>query len=258
MSSRNKSLLLGFPLRDLVIALTPLEVVLLLVLDGLGVISLEGLFGVTVEEEVNLDLPGEGAGDGTTHAEHLTGEEPVHHTNSVLTTVVARNSDVNVLERRVSIAEGDDGNVDKASLIKSLVVSAGVGDDEDTGLRELSLDLVGERTGDEAASHVLGTSVLGVLEDSTLSEEADGADTDVSGVLNSNDDTGGEHELLPSGVEVEDVDAVLGTGVDVALHLVRAVLGSEVDVRSEELLDVLLVSAEDVRSGVDLGHFRGQ
>eukprot|EP01084_Bolivina_argentea_P164314 285673_1 len=247
-------LLLGLPVADLVVALTPLEVLLLVVLDGLGVLLLEGLFGVTVEEEVNLDLPRDGTGDGTAQTEDLTGQQPVHHTDGVLTAVVARDGDVNVLQRRVGIAKGDHRDVDQAGLVKGLVIGTGIGDDEDTGLDELGVDLVGEGTGDEAAALVGGAGVLGVLEDGTLTEQTHGADGDISGVLDGDDDTGGEHQLLPGGVEVDDVDTVLGAASGVAAHLVAAVLGTEVDVAGQHLLDVLLGGAEHLGAGIDGGH----
>jgi hypothetical protein len=57
-----------------------------------------------------------GAADLATEAEHLAGEEPPHETDSVGGLGVARDGDVDVLHGRVSVAEGDDGDVDVRRL----------------------------------------------------------------------------------------------------------------------------------------------
>lgn len=219
-----------------------------------GGLLLDGLVGVAVEEEVDGDLPGDGALDLAAQAEDLAAEEPVHHADGVAAAVVARDGDVDVLERGVGVAEGDDGDVDLGGFGDGLVVSAGVGDDDEAGLLELGLDLVGEGTGDEAARGELGAGVLGELEDGALAEEADGAGDDVLGVLDGGDDAGGEDELLPGHVEVDDVDAVLGAGVDVLVHGVGDVLGAEVAVAGEEALHGGLGGMENLGSGGKRGH----
>jgi len=220
-----------------------------------GGFLLGGFVGVTVEEEIDGDLPGDGALDFTAEAEDFTAEEPVHHTDGVATTVVAGDGDVDVLEGSVGVAEGDDGDVNLGGFSDGLVVSAGVGDDEEAGLLELGLDLVGEGTGDEAASRELSSGVLGELEDGALTEEADGAGDDVLRVFDGGDDTGGEDELFPSHVEVDDVDTFLGAGVDVLVHVVGDVLGTEVAVTSEEALHGGFRGVENLGSGGKRGHF---
>lgn len=221
-----------------------------------GGFLLGGLIGVAVEEEVDGDVPGDGALDLTAEAEDLAGEEPVHHADGVAAAVVAGDGDVDVLEGRVGVAEGDDGDVDLGGFGDGLVVGAGVGDDEEAGLEELGLDLVREGTGDEAAGGELGAGVLGELEDGALAEEADGAGHDVLRVLDGGDDAGGEDELLPGHVEVDDVDALLGAGIDVLVHGVGDVLGTEVAVGSEEALHGGLRRVEDLRARGDGGHFQ--
>jgi hypothetical protein len=219
-----------------------------------GGFLLGGLIGVAVEEEVDGDLPGDGALDLTAEAEDLAGEEPVHHADGVAAAVVAGDGDVDVLEGGVGVAEGDDGDVDLGGFGDGLVVGAGVGDDDEAGLLELGLDLVGEGTGDEAAGGEVGAGVLGELEHGALTEEADGADHDVLRVLDGGDDAGGEDELLPGHVEVDDVDAFLGAGIDVLAHGVGDVLGAEVRVGSKEALSGGLRGVENLRSGGSGGH----
>merc|ERR1711916_271100 len=65
------------------------------------VLVLEHLIRVAVEEQVDLHVPRHAARDRAAHEQHLTGEQPVHHTDGVAATVVARDRDVDVLQRRV-------------------------------------------------------------------------------------------------------------------------------------------------------------
>ena len=67
--------------------------------------------------------------------------------------VVAGDGDIDELGGRVDIAEGDDGDVSVASLGDGLVVSSGVGDDQESWLAEGSLDLIGEGSWSESSSH---------------------------------------------------------------------------------------------------------
>lgn len=59
-----------------------------------------------------------------------------------------------------------------------------------------------------------------------------------SRVLNGDEETSGEHDLLPSLAEMEDVDAVSTTLPAVISHLEVLVLGTEVTLSSEHRLDV--------------------
>ena len=121
------------------------------------------------------------------------------------TLVVGGDSDIDVLGGRVSVGEGNNGNVDVRSLLNGLGVGSGVGDDDQTGLLERSGDIVGERTGGEATSDGGSTSVGGELEDGTLTVGTGRDDTDVGGVVNGSDDTGGQDNLLPVGKLLADV-----------------------------------------------------
>ena len=211
-------------------------------------VLLEHIFGVTVEEEVHLDLPGHGTGKVSTHAENLTCEHPVQHTDGVLTTVVARDGKVHVLERGVGVTECDDRDVDVGRLGDGLVVGTGVGHDDQTGLGELLLLLVGEGSRAETSSHGGGSGVLGELEHGTLSVGTGRDDNNVSRVLNGDDGTGGQHQLLPGHVQVEHVDTVLAACGGVTLHGGVQVLGTHLHVAGKHLLDVRLSRLEDGRS----------
>lgn len=175
--------------------------------SGLLLLLLLDLLGVTVEEHVNHNVPAVGgAGDGAAETEDLAGEEPPHKTDGVAGLVVRRNGDVDELEGRVGVAEGDNRDVDVARLADGLVVDARVGHDDEARLLERARDVVRERTGREAACDRLRARVGGVLEHGAVPERPRGDDADVVRVLDRGDDARGEHELLPSLANVDDVD----------------------------------------------------
>ena len=151
------------------------------------------------EVEIDHDVPRNlTAGDGATDTEDLTGEHPPDAANGVATLVVGRNGDVDVLGGRVSVAEGNDGDVDVGSLLDGLGVGAGVGDDNQTGLLERSGDVVGEGTGGETTGNGNSAGVSSELEDGTLTVGTSGDNANVGGVVDSGDDTGCEDNLLPA------------------------------------------------------------
>lgn len=217
---------------------------------GGGLLGLTlNLLGVTVEEHV-----GHNAEVTTLEAEDGAAEQPPEETNRVTATDVTGDGDVDELEGRVRVGERDARNVDVRSLTDGLVVDTGVGDNDDTGLLERTGDVVGEGTGGESASDGGGTGLSGELENGTVTVLATGDDTDVGGVLDGGEDTGGENDLLPGLADVEKVDTVSTTLVDVRSHLLVGVLGADVGLGGEEEGDVLLGGVESSR---DLGHFCG-
>jgi hypothetical protein len=120
----------------------------------------------------------------------------------VATLVVGRDGNVDVLGGRVGVAEGNHGDVDVRGLLDGLGVGAGVGDDDQAGLLERTGDVVGERTGGEAAGNGLGAGVGGELEDGTLAVGTGRDNADIARVVNGSDDAGSEGDLLPAGVSV--------------------------------------------------------
>lgn len=113
------------------------------------------------------------------------------------TLVVGGDGNIDVLGRRVGVAEGDDGDVDVRGLLDGLGVGAGVGDDDQAGLLERTGDVVGEGTGGEATSDGLGAGVGGELEDGTLTVGTGRDNANIARVVNGSDDAGGEADLLP-------------------------------------------------------------
>lgn len=84
--------------------------------------------------------------------------------------VVAGDGDIDVSERRVGVAQSDGGNVHIRSFGQRLVVSTRVSHDQEAGLPEGSLNLIGERTGREASGEGGCTGGRGELEHRPLKE----------------------------------------------------------------------------------------
>ena len=113
------------------------------------------------------------------------------------TLVVCRNGNIDVLGGGVGVAEGDDRDVDVGSLLDSLGIGAGIGDDDQARLLERAGDVVGEVTGGEATCDSDGTSVSGELEDGTLAIGTGGDNANIGWVVDSHNDTGGKNDFLP-------------------------------------------------------------
>jgi hypothetical protein len=86
----------------------------------------------------------------------------------VATLVVCWDSNINELGWGVSITEGDDWNVDVGSLLDSLGIGTGIGDDNEAGLLERAGDVVGEVTGGETTGNGDSTGVSSELQDGAL------------------------------------------------------------------------------------------
>mmetsp|Transcript_18331 Transcript_18331/g.46924 ORF Transcript_18331/g.46924 Transcript_18331/m.46924 type:complete len:318 (+) Transcript_18331:133-1086(+) len=199
------------------------------------------LLRVAVEEKVNHDIPRLHAVDGAAEAEDLTREHPVKQADRVLAFVVGRDGHVDVLERRVRVAEGDGRDVSVRRLSNGLVVSARVGQEQQARLHELVGDLVGESTGGEAAGNRRRARVLAVLQDRALAVGARRDHAHVRRVLNSDDHTRSEHELVVGTAEVNDVDAIRLALPHVTRHLSIQVLGAKVRRARQHHLEVLLL-----------------
>lgn len=113
------------------------------------------------------------------------------------TLVVGGDGNIDVLGRRVGVAERDDGDVDVRGLLDGLGIGAGVGGDDEAGLLERTGDVVGEVTGGETTSNGGGTGVGGELQDSTLTVGTGRDNANVGGVVNGDDDAGSKDDLLP-------------------------------------------------------------
>jgi len=203
-----------------------------------------------VHEEVDHDRPRLSAVDDGSHAENLTSQEPVQEGDGVLALVVARDSDINVAEGRVNVAEGNDGDVDITGLLDGLVVNMGVSDDDETGLLVSTSGVVREGTGGITSTNVGRASVLSEFEDSALAELTGRDGNDVLRVLDGNDDAGSEGQFLPGHAKVNDVNTITTAAPDIANHVGVLVLGADVDVGGQHQLEVGFLECERVSHGV--------
>ena len=94
---------------------------------------------------------------------------------------------------------------------------------------------------DHHSDQVLGLVLPGELEDSPLGIGPAGADVDVLRVLNRGDGTGGEKDLLPGLLQVDDVDPVVLLLEDVLLHGLLAVVRANVGGCGQHLGDIILL-----------------
>ena len=115
-----------------------------------------------------------------------------------MTTLVVRwDSNIDEFGGGFGVTKRNDGNVDVGSLLNSLGVSAGVGDDDEAGLLERAGDVVGEVTRGETTCDGDGTGMRGELEDSTLTVGTSRDNTNIGRVVDSCDDAGCENDFLP-------------------------------------------------------------
>ena len=198
------------------------------------------LLNISVEEQIDRDFPGRGTVNGATHAENFASQQPVHKTDGKLGLVVARDGAIDVLKRRVRVAQANHGDANVRGLLDSLGIDARVSYDQQTRLLELLGLLVGESTGGEAAGNAGSTSELGELEDSTLAERTAGDTDHILRVFDGHNDTGSNHELLPGLAKVEDVKSIRAGLPDIRGHLGFGVVGSDVDTGGEHALHVLI------------------
>lgn len=190
------------------------------------------------------------------------------------TLVVGWDGDIDELGWGISIAEGNDWDVDVGSLLDSLSIGTRIGDDDEAGFLEGSGNVVGEVTRGETTSDGDGTGVSCELQDSALSVRTSRDDTDIGRVVDGCDDSGSEDNLLPvrekSSVytslrqtpmhflgsripglaNVDNIDSVRASLPEVWLHVNLEVLGSEMRLSCKEHLNVLGRRVED---GGELG-----
>jgi hypothetical protein len=117
----------------------------------------------------------------------------------VLTLVVGRDGDVHIGDGRVGIAKGNRGDVHVSSLLDGLVVSARVGHNQQAGLLEVLLDLIGERSWGVSTSQGLSTKILGELIDCTLTIGASRDKADILGEGES--ELRGKSDIRASGID---------------------------------------------------------
>uniref|UniRef100_A0A0K2U593 Uncharacterized protein n=1 Tax=Lepeophtheirus salmonis TaxID=72036 RepID=A0A0K2U593_LEPSM len=116
-----------------------------------------------------------------------------------------------------------------------------IGYDEESGLTESSLDLIGESSRSKSSSDGSGADVAGKLKNGSLSVRSRADHKDVSGILDCGNRTSRQHELLPGLTQIDDVDTIRSSLEDILLHRHFGILRSDVRCCSQHLGDVLLL-----------------
>ena len=89
-----------------------------------------------------------------------------------------------------------------------------------------------------SASQCLGASVLGKLQHRSLPIWSSRLHNDVLGILNGDDHTSSQLQLLPCLAQIHHEDAIRSSSVDISLHLEVTVLGAEMALRRQHQLDI--------------------
>jgi len=137
--------------------------------------------------------------------------------------VVARDADIDVLDWGVSVAEGNNWDVDVTGFSHGLVVDSWIGDDDQSWFPEPGLRVIGETTWGESTVHGGSLDELGAFQGSPLAHIFGGNDADVGWVVDGGDDSGGQVDLFPHLLDVENVVTGCGSFEHVLVHLVVAV-----------------------------------
>lgn len=113
------------------------------------------------------------------------------------TFVICGNGNIDILGGRVGVAKADDRNVHVGCFFDSLCVGPRIGDNDEAGFFERSGDVVREVTGGKATCDGRCSGMCSKFKDCSLAIRTSRDDTDVGWIVDSNDDTGGEDDLLP-------------------------------------------------------------
>jgi len=90
-----------------------------------------------------------------------------------------------------------------------------------------------------------GSNVVGELDNGSLSIRSGRDNDNISGVLDGNDSSGGQLNLLPGLLEIDDVDTTLeGFMGDIRGHVEVKVGGPDVALRGEEPQEIFLLSVD--------------
>jgi len=178
--------------------------------------------------------------DLTSEHESLSGEEVEHDSDGLSTLVVSWDGNINVGKRRIGVAESNAWDVHVGGLIDGLMITSWITDDNESWLLELLGVLIGKGTWSPLSSKVVSLGVGGELEDSSLSILSVGDNKDILWVVDGSYHSSGKHHLLPGSGNVQEMNTVLVSSVDVWLHLLGAVLGSNVNSGSEHEGKILL------------------
>jgi len=199
---------------------------------------LSNFLEVSVEEEIGHDAPVFTTRQLALEALHFASQKPVDQTDAVGSAVVARDDDVDVLQRAVGVAQRNHRDVNVAGLADGLVINERIGDDDQPWLTEAGLRVIRERTGAEAAVVAGGTDELGALDAGALAHVLAADDAHVLRVVNGGNDARRQLDLFPEFLHIENVRTTGSSLENVLLHLVVAVGVAEVALGGQNLAGV--------------------
>jgi hypothetical protein len=133
-------------------------------------------FGVSVHEEIDHEVPGLVSGDLSSELEDLSGEEPDGVSDGVDGLVVGGDGNIDPVHGGIGITKSNDGDVHVGGFLKTLVVHAGVADNDESGLKEFLGVMVSKSSGNPLSTEVVRSSGGGELEDSSLGVRSAGDD----------------------------------------------------------------------------------
>ncbi len=105
-------------------------------------------FKVTSNEQIDQLSPFFVSLQSSSQNHHFSSEHPEDSGDGFGNSVVARNNDINVLKRSISVAKSNGGNVDIGCLDDGLVVALGISNNKESGFLEFFSDLIGQSSGD--------------------------------------------------------------------------------------------------------------
>lgn len=202
-------------------------------------------FELSVEEKIDHNIPFLVLGQGSSKDEDFSGEEPHNHGDRFGASVVAGNGNIDELKRRVGVAKSDAGDVDVGSFNDGLSVHSGVNNEQELGFLELLGVLISQGTGGPSGRGIGGsTSVFGVFNDSSLSIRSGTDANNFFRLAGGDDGSGSELDLLVSVFNVDDVDTFVVLVINISLHVVVKVKGTDVSMTGKQFKVVFLLSGE--------------
>jgi len=207
---------------------------------------------VSVEEEIWHDVPFFGSAEASLQSLDFSGQEPVSQTNTVSGFVVAWNANIDVFDWRIGIAQRNDWDVDVASFSDGLVVDGWIGDDDQSWFSETGLRVIGKATWGESAVHGGSFQEFGAFDGGSLTNIFRRNDANVFWVIDGGDDSGGEDDFFPHFRDVENMGTTGSSFPDVLVHLVVAVVASQMHFGGEDFPGIV---GFEFKGADSVGHF---
>lgn len=132
------------------------------------------------------------------------------------------------------------------------MVNSWIGDDDQSWFSETSLRVIGETTWGESTVHGGSLDELGAFQRSSLSHIFGGNDANVGWVVDGGDDSGGQVDLFPHLLDVENVVTGGGPFEHVLVHLVVAVGATLVHLGGEDFPGIV---GFELEGGDSVRHF---